>query len=660
MNPLRLLAPLAALLAALAAASLASGFDSTAWEFRQSLTIDQAGPLRVALPAETLDAARADLADLRLLGPDGAELPFALVRRNTVRPSSERVTVQPRLAEHSTVVEFALSEVKPLQRLRLETPATDFIKGATAEVQDERGRWQRVADSALIFRMRSGAEQLALELHGVRGRSVRLTIEDERSAPIPLTAVVVESGAGEAETLVDLPLAIVATEQEAGATRLTLDLGLQHRPIAQLVLEPRERVFQRAVRLATQQVEEDAIVEATIASGTLARLELPGERRFAQLALPVETASPTARLELVIDNGDSPPLTVERVVARLRRVDVGFEAPAAGTYTLLAGAPRATAPRYDVAAFASDWGRLPSAPAAADARTANPAYRPAQLPVDVPEFGGPLDASKWQYRRNIVLTAAGAQVLELDAEALALCRPDLADLRLARGERQVPYLLARNTRMRTAPLTLSPAPDTQRPSVGRWDLALPVAGMPITSLRLTVAEPVFARTAVVVERMEDSRGQPWPRVLGSLAIQRRSGDDPAVFTIPLQTRPQTGRITVELDHGDNAPFAPTKAEAVFPVSRLHFRATETAGCTLLYGKADSAAPRYDLQLAAPRLLAAPQHTATLEAGTAGAGPQLSVFDLGGPAARYLFWAALAVVVVVLVWLVARLLPKPPA
>ena len=68
-------------------------------------------------------------------------------------------------------------------------------------------------------------------------------------------------------------------------------------------------------------------------------------------------------------------------------------------------------------------------------------------------------------------------MLELDAAALALSRPDLADLRVVRGDRQVPYLLERTTRVRTAPLALVAAPDAKRPTVGRWELALPVAGM---------------------------------------------------------------------------------------------------------------------------------------------------------------------------------------
>ena len=183
--------------------------------------------------------------------------------------------------------------------------------------------------------------------------------------------------------------------------------------------------------------------------------------------------------------------------------------------------------------------------------------------------------------------------------------------------------------------------------------------MPVQSLRLAVAEPLFARTVIVGEILPDSNGRAWPRILGSASIQRTAPSEPSVFTIPLSTRPQTGKLFVEIDHGDNAPFAPVKAEALYPVRRLRFRAGQAAECTLLYGNPAASAPRYDLQLAAPRLLSATQHTASLDAA-GGTGGARAMLDFGGPVVRYIFWGALALVVVFLVWLVAKLLPKPPA
>ncbi len=655
MNALRILVPFAAL----AATSLAAGFDTAAWEYRQDVTIDHAGPVRLSLPLDTLDAAEADLADLRLLGPDGAEIPFAIVRRNTVRPATERIPLQGRLEGDATVVEFGLAKAVPIQRLRLETPAPDFVRAVTVEIESEPGRWQRIVDSALVFRTQGGLELLAIDLRGTRARTLRLALRNANHPAIPITAVVVETGGDEPEPLVDLPAAIVATEQEAGATRVSLDLGRRHLALAELALDARDAVFQRAARLLAQRATDDEIAEETLAAGTYARLVFPDDRTYAQLALPVDTVTPLARLELVLDNGDSPPLSDLRFVARLRRVDIGFAAPAAGTYTLLAGAPAAAAPRYDVAAFGADWGRLPSLAAPAAPRTANPAYRPAQVPAEIPEFGGPIDSTKWSHSRAVRLSAPGAQVLELDAAVLAQCRADLGDLRLVRDGRQVPYLLEKSSRVRAVALPLVAAPDAKRPAVGRWELDLPVAGMPVNSLRLTIAEPLFARTIVVGEVLPDSRGQAWPRLLGSAAVQRRSLAEPTVFTISLQSRPRSGKLFVEIDHGDNAPFAPAAAEAVYPVHRLHFRAGEAASCTLVYGNPTAAAPRYDLQLAAPRLLAAPRHTAALAAADASS-PARAIFDLGGPAARYLFWGALVLVVGFLVWLVARLLPRHPA
>ncbi len=655
MNALRLLVPFVAL----AAATLAAGFDTSAWEYRQEITLDRAGPVRLTLPLDTLDAAEADLADLRLLGPDGAEIPFAIVRRNTARPATERIPLQGRLEGDATVVEFGLAKAAPIQRLRLETPAPAFVRAVTVEIESEPGRWQRMVDSALVFRMQGGLEQLAIDLRGTRGRTLRLALRSAADPAIPITAVVVETGGDEPEPLIEHPVTIVATEQEAGATRVSLDLGRRHLALAELALDARDAVFQRAARLHAQHAADDEIVEATLAAGTFARLVFPGDHTYAQLALPVDAITPLSRLELVLDNGDSPPLSDLRLGARLRRVDIGFAAPAAGTYTLLAGAPAAAAPRYDVAAFGADWGRLPPTEAPAAPRTANPAYRPAQVPAEIPEFGGPIDSTKWSHSRAVRIAAPGAQVLELDAAVLAQCRADLADLRLVRDGRQVPYLLEKSSRVRAAALPLVAAPDAKRPTVGRWELALPVAAMPVDRLRLTIAEPLFARTIVVGEVLPDSRGQSWPRILGSAAVQRRTLAEPTVFTIPLQSRPQAGTLFVEIDHGDNAPFAPVAAEAIYPARRVHFRAGETAACTLLYSNPAASAPRYDLQLAAPRLLAAPQHSATLaHAGTSGAAR--AVFDLGSPAARYLFWGALVLVAGFLVWLVARLLPRPPA
>jgi len=45
--------------------------EVTEWKNRQPLNVDAPGIISVAIPAETLDVARADLGDLRILDPAG-------------------------------------------------------------------------------------------------------------------------------------------------------------------------------------------------------------------------------------------------------------------------------------------------------------------------------------------------------------------------------------------------------------------------------------------------------------------------------------------------------------------------------------------------------------------------------------------------------------
>lgn len=642
-----------------AAACLCSAAtDYPNWEYRQEITLEKEGPIRLSLPPETLDAAREDLADLRLLGPDGTEIPFAIVQRSTVRPTTQRIPLQARLDDRTTVVEFGLARTQPIQRILLETPAPEFTKAATVEAEAGDDRWSTVVESALVFRLRGGLAQLALDLRGIPARSLRITLDDRRSDPVPLTAVVVETGAADPESWIDLPARIVGTDNDAGTSRVTLDLGFRHRHIAEIELDARERTFQRGVHLVALSVDDNEVVEQELGTGTVARMAFSPEQQCSHLRIPIDAVSPTRELELVVDNGDSPPLSDIRIVAHLRRIDIGFDAPEAGRYTLLSGAPHTGAPRYDVAAFAADWGRLTSTDMPAGPRTANPGFRAEQTPTDVPALAGPIDPAKWSTRRDIRLDSPGAQILELDVPALAAAKRDLGDLRIARGDRQVPYLLERTARTRALPLTLVPTPNKARPNVGRWELALPVANMPLTAVRLTIDATPFSRNAVVGELRSDSRGQPFQKALGYARIERRNAEDPTVFTVPFQERPLGATLVVEIDHGDNAAFAPTAAAVLHPVRRLRFRADETAGLTLLYGNPAAAAPRYDLQLAAPRLLAATQHAAQLTPAEP-ARTARPVFGLGSTGTKIAFWGALAVAVAVLIRIVMRLLPKPP-
>ena len=95
-----------------------------------------------------------------------------------------------------------------------------------------------------------------------------------------------------------------------------------------------------------------------------------------------------------------------------------------------------------------------------------------------------------------------------------------------------------------------------------------------------------------------------------------------------------------------------------PATRLRFLAPRSPPTWLYYGNKNAAAPDYDLQLVAARLLVA--ETATVvpgaeEAMKGGAWSGLTLSNHG----TWLFWAALAVVVAALLLVLRRMLPAPP-
>ena len=62
-----------------------SALDVTAWKHQQPVNITTPGITRLELPAETLNASRSQLEDIRLLSPTGVETPF-VIERTTYEP----------------------------------------------------------------------------------------------------------------------------------------------------------------------------------------------------------------------------------------------------------------------------------------------------------------------------------------------------------------------------------------------------------------------------------------------------------------------------------------------------------------------------------------------------------------------------------------------
>lgn len=649
----------AAAVFALAAFLPLRGVEVSEWSHRQAVPVERTGVLKFALPPATLDLARPRLEDLRLLDPAGQETPFVLeyaapsTPPSSQRPRSFRVT----LADAFTQVLIETGATDVIAGVLLASPAAGFVKAARVEVSEDGERWDVIETGAPLFRQ-YGAELLTLRIER-RAAYIRVTIDDNRSRPIPFTgATLAVAAVTQPPAAAPLPIRILRREEFAGETLLTLDLGARHVPLAELEFSASDPLFARNVTVTVRELRDDTAGERPLARGAIYRVAADGLAPRSQLRVPLDFTAPSRELLAHIANQDSPPLLIEEVRATQRPVWLVFRAATAGAYTLLTGNATVAAPRYDLASLALPLRETTPTAIMPGAPELNPGHRRPETLAGARLLGAALDPAPWSYRKTVGLIAGGIQQLELDVDVLARAQAGFADLRLVRDRAQIPYVLERSALSRATPLRFTAADDPRQPRLSRWELKLARPGLPLSRIKVSSPTTLFQRRFRLFERIADDRGGAYERLLAEADWSKTPGVDSALLMIPSAT-PKTDTLLLETDNGDNPAILLSAIEASHPVTRLFFK-TEPGPLELYYGNAAARAPRYDLSLVAGQILTAEKITATLGAEEKTTADRWGAGALAGLRGGGLFWGALGLVVLGLLAVVVRLLPKPPA
>jgi Protein of unknown function (DUF3999) len=629
------------------------------WQHDQPFRVPAPGLVKLGLPIETLDAARPALEDLRLYDDSGNEVPYRIERPvPVVKVVQNTKSFHVSLTPSNTVVVVETGLAQPLNDIVLETPADSFIKPVRVEGSTDLKRWQVLEQGQPIFRQPDGASRVHVSFPAGTWPWLRLTVDDQRAPPIPFTGARIRVAVQEPALTEWMPATIAERNENPGETRLALNLGAANLSLTAVQIETAEPLFTRHVTLAVPQVSQAAVQEQTIGQGVIYRMAVEGLPASENLLVPLESLVRSRELLLFIHNQDSPPLPITAVRVERRPIYLVFLARQEGGFHLLTGNNQCPAPHYDLDALDLNLKSVAVSPVNFSSPADNPDYYAPEVLPGIAGTGAALDVSSWKFREPVKVARAGAQQLELDPDALAHAQPGFQDLRLVQGSNQVPYILERTSISRSLTPTVTATNDAKDAQLSRWIIRLPLPDLPITRLSCTTGTPLFQREMTLYEELTDERGEEYRHNLGSASWVQKPDRRNRDFFLALSSPPQSDVLFLETHNGDNPPIALEKVQLFYPATRLLFKAGSDDELFLYYGNPHVNAPDYDLSLVAGQLLSADKSIAS-----PGTGQQLlksswrehQIPGRGG----VVFWGILALVVVVLLAIISRLLPKSP-
>jgi len=591
------------------------GASSTPDLFRTTRPLSApAGWDRLVLPDDVLDQCRPGVPDLRIFDAAGTEVPWALEERvergvrGTARPHP-LLDVE-RTPGRETTALVDRGPRPPLARAAtLEIDGSDWLKPVTLEASDDRTAWAVIARGS-VFATRS-ARSTTIRFPANDRRWWRIRFDDRNGDPVVPRSVRVESD-DPTEPRREIPLSVSA----AGDSRPTAILPASNLGVRTLRIEGGAPTYSRRVRVWERVFFRDELLRLLIGEDVISRA--PDGTGTQEVSI----CEPTGReLEIEVERMDGPELAISRVVALAQPRAILFAAPA-GALRLAYGSSLVDAPRYDV-----ERALAIARPREISPATLGPVTPPTRAPgapetgaagFPDPARGAALDPSRWKWRQPIALPAGG-NVAYLDLAAVA-GRGEGTPRILDEKNRQVPYVVERAAHRERRLVTARVSQRETRTVVEIPDL---VAPSDVDAFEISASAPAFfSRQATVVEQEFDARGAAGTRVLGTASWEKRAEEEARPLTIAV-ARPATRSVRIEIENGDNASLTIGPVVVWTSVPRIDFVYRPGEQLTLVTGSVDALAPapRYDLELVATRVLAAPALQAKLAARPVPATPE---------------------------------------
>lgn len=335
----------------------------------------------VDVDAPTHEAARADLSDIRILDAQGAEIPFALLTSKEYQTTGKKSGLMTDLGHTQDATSFIIASDDPLEfhnRILIQTSSQNFRRRVQIEASDDKKHWRVLRDDAVIFRISSDYSESHLSVDYPRStqKYLRATIFGDGQPPLNvLGASIIQIQKSALAKSTWAPAAL--QRHEEGKTSVwDVDMGFENVPVSNIEFTTPEKNFQRHAAVTVSGKDLNGITAKRIVGSALLNRMTLQSARGENIAIELPPLS-SRRFRIEIDNGDNPPLKIDKIIVHGPAAMLFFPVDKPWPYRLLAGNAKASAPNYDLAA-SSKYLNLEKAPRTRfidAAMTPNQSYR---------------------------------------------------------------------------------------------------------------------------------------------------------------------------------------------------------------------------------------------------------------------------------------------
>lgn len=379
-----------------------AGENLTKWKYQAQITIQDAnnayGNLTIA--PEIYNAARLDLGDIRLIGPDIKQVPYLVIKPKDI---TETVTYNPKKINYATnadkmtflTLDFEKQAVK--NSIEVITEGTNFRRAVKVEGSNDNIEFFTLVEQAFVFAIgdKYNSRFSKIDLAANDFRYLRITVSpmpSEEKSPTIKDVHVFETKQKLAERLsVKLTQLKQYEDEKHRLSIYEYDLGCRNLPVSEISLNVTDEAFYRYITIEgrdtavekvriesednTPRFREVEVPWQNITSGTIYRYNKADGERCQNLVLRISPGVKVYKfLKVTIRNYDDAHLTVDTVTASMLPAKLIFPCASNQPITLYVGAESVFAPKYDLEYTLRNPEQIKTSPAQLSLLADNPSF----------------------------------------------------------------------------------------------------------------------------------------------------------------------------------------------------------------------------------------------------------------------------------------------